>query len=71
MSQPTAADDTTRAMTRAVVVTHPGDLDAPEIKDVPVPEPHLICAATQISSHAAELSRNKSWARSGSRSVDS
>ncbi|MGW7279936.1 alcohol dehydrogenase catalytic domain-containing protein [Streptomyces sp. NPDC054844] len=37
MSQPTAADDTARAMMRAVVVTHPGDLDALEIKDVPVP----------------------------------
>ncbi|MGC9382244.1 alcohol dehydrogenase catalytic domain-containing protein [Streptomyces sp. MH13] len=37
MSQPTAADGATTATMRAVVVTHPGDLDALEIKDVPLP----------------------------------
>ncbi|MFC8869361.1 zinc-binding dehydrogenase [Streptomyces sp. NPDC057148] len=37
MSQPTAADGAAPATMRAVVVTHPGDLDALEIKGVPVP----------------------------------
>ncbi|MGW4240709.1 alcohol dehydrogenase catalytic domain-containing protein [Streptomyces sp. NPDC004749] len=38
MSQPTAAaDDAAPATMRAVVVTRPGDLDALQIKDVPVP----------------------------------
>ncbi|MFC7266425.1 alcohol dehydrogenase catalytic domain-containing protein [Streptomyces lutosisoli] len=37
MSQPTAAGDSAPATMRAVVVTHPGGLDALEIKDVPVP----------------------------------
>ncbi|MEU9919685.1 zinc-binding dehydrogenase [Streptomyces sp. NPDC051001] len=37
MSQPTAAGDSAPAAMRAVVVTHPGGLDALEIKDVPVP----------------------------------
>ncbi|MER8003434.1 zinc-binding dehydrogenase [Streptomyces sp. NPDC095613] len=39
MSQPTAADDAAPATMRAIVVTRPGDLDALEIKDVPVPAP--------------------------------
>ncbi|WP_039939581.1 alcohol dehydrogenase catalytic domain-containing protein [Streptomyces himastatinicus] len=39
MSQPTAAGDAAPATMRAVVVTRPGDLDALEIKDVPVPAP--------------------------------
>ncbi|MEU1802319.1 zinc-binding dehydrogenase [Streptomyces sp. NPDC019937] len=37
MSQPTAVGDAAPATMRAVVVTRPGDLDALEIKDVPVP----------------------------------
>ncbi|WP_086558610.1 alcohol dehydrogenase catalytic domain-containing protein [Streptomyces africanus] len=37
MSQPTAAGDSAPATMRAVVVTHPGGLDALEIKDVAVP----------------------------------
>ncbi|MGW3133643.1 alcohol dehydrogenase catalytic domain-containing protein [Streptomyces sp. NPDC001123] len=37
MSHPTAADGATPATMRAVVITHPGGLDALEVKDVPVP----------------------------------
>ncbi|CAM5582818.1 Alcohol dehydrogenase [Streptomyces tendae] len=37
MSQPTAVGDSAPATMRAVVVTHPGGLDALEIKDVAVP----------------------------------
>ncbi|WP_328413167.1 zinc-binding dehydrogenase [Streptomyces violaceus] len=37
MSQPTAAGDSAPATMRAVVITHPGGLDALEIKEVPVP----------------------------------
>ncbi|WP_370467156.1 zinc-binding dehydrogenase [Streptomyces sp. 5-10] len=37
MSHPTTADGAAPATMRAVVVTHPGDLDVLEIKDVPVP----------------------------------
>jgi NADPH:quinone reductase len=39
MSHPTAAGDGAPARMRAVVVTRPGDLDALEIRDVPVPAP--------------------------------
>ncbi|NKY29919.1 alcohol dehydrogenase catalytic domain-containing protein [Nocardia gamkensis] len=37
MSHPTAADAAAPATMRAVIVTHPGGLDALQVKDVPVP----------------------------------